>query len=99
MAKEATLEVKANSKLRCLSARNKSLGRPEVAAGNSALLYKLMGRKSTPRCRRPATVLDIDEMRASVKFQGLTFRVERYCVRKSLGPKDLSDMDWNPASG
>ena len=52
-----------------------------------------------PRRRGLATVLNIDEMGATAKFQVQSFRVTQDCVRKCVGPRDLGEVDWVPASG
>ena len=52
-----------------------------------------------PRRRGLATVLNIDEMGATAKFQVQSFRVTQDCVRKRVGPRDLGEVDWVPASG
>ena len=52
------------------------------------LFYKAPHRKSHPRWRGPATILDIDETGVLVKFQSQSFKVARYCVRKQVKASD-----------
>ena len=66
MAQEATPEEAANSKIRRLLVRNKSFERPDVSAGYSVLFLEPVARKRLPRQRRPAVVLDIDEVGGTV---------------------------------
>ena len=46
-----------------------------------------------------AKILDIDETGVTAKFQSQTFTVARYCVRKQMVEKDVSELEWRPASG
>ena len=48
VAQEAALQEVARSKLRRLSARNKSFNWPDVSLGDSVLYYKAVYRKSAP---------------------------------------------------
>ena len=57
-----------------------------------------MVRRSS-KWRSPAFLLDIDEAGFAAKFQRQTFEVARYCGRKQVGPQDVGDVEWNPASG
>ena len=61
------------------------------------LFYKTTTRKSAPRRRGPAKILDIDETGVTVKFQSQSFKVARYCVRKKLEEKDV--LDWDERLG
>ena len=79
----------ANSKLRRLLAYNKTFDCVDVKVGDSVLFYKAPQKKSNPRRRGPATILDIDESGVALKFQSQTFKVARYCVRRKLDEKDL----------
>ena len=77
MAQEAALKEIANSKLRRLLAFNKTFNCTDVKVGDSVLFYKAPHRKSHPRWRGPAVVLDIDDTGALVKYQTQTFKVAR----------------------
>ena len=79
----------ANSKLRRLLERNKTFDYVDIKAGGSVLSYKAPRKKSNPRRRGPATMLDIDESGVVLKFQPQPFKVARYCVRRKLEEKDL----------
>ena len=66
--------------------------------GDSALCYKAVNRKSTPRWRGPAKILDINETGVTSKFQSRTFKDARYCVGKKEETTDAEEVDGNPAS-
>ena len=38
-------------------------------------------------------------MRVTAKFQSQFFKVARHRVRNKMGEKDVSEVEWNPASG
>ena len=57
--------------------------------GDFVLFYKAPRKKSNPRWRGPAAILDIDEFGAALKFQSQTFKVARHCVQRKLDKKDL----------
>ena len=61
MAREAASKEVANSKLRRLLAYNKSFNCADVKIGDAVLLNKSTNKKSSPRRRGPAKILDIDE--------------------------------------
>ena len=91
MARGAALREVAKSKLRRLLARNKTFNCADIKVGDSVLfsdikvgdsILKFTIRKSQPRRRGPAFILDIDETGAMVKHQTQSFKVARYCVRK-----------------
>ena len=88
-AQEAALREVANSKLRRRLAYNKTLECVDIKVGDSVLVYKVPRKKSDPRWRGPAAILDIDEPFAVLKFQFQTFKVARYSVRRKLEEKDL----------
>ena len=88
-AQKAALKESANSKLRRLLACNKTFDCVDIKVGYSVLFYKAPRKKSNPRRRGPATILDIDESGAVLKFQPQTFEVARYCVRRKLEERDL----------
>ena len=80
MAQEAAHKEIANSKLRRLLAHNQTFNCTDIKIGDSVLFYKAPHRKSHPRWRGPATILDIDETGVLVKYQSQFFKVARYCV-------------------
>ena len=84
MAQGAALKEVANSKLRRLLAYNKTFNCADIKVGDLVLFYKAPHRKSRPRWRGPALLLDIDETGATVKYQTQSFKVARYCVRKQV---------------
>ena len=88
-AQETALEGIANSELRRLLAHNKTFDCVDNKVGDSVLFYNASQKKGNPRRRGPATVPDIDESGAVLKFQSQTFKVARYCVRRKLEEKDL----------
>ena len=88
-AQEAALKEIANSKLRRLLAYNKTFDCADIKVGGSVLFYKAPRKKSNPRWRGPAAILDIDESGVVLKFQPQSFKVARYCVRRKLEEKDL----------
>ena len=88
-AQEAALKEIANSKLRRLLAYNKTFDSVDVKVGDEVLFYKAPQKKSNPRWRGPATILDIDESGVVLKFQSQSFKVARYCVRRKVEEKDL----------
>ena len=98
IAQESALKGTANSALRRLLARDKSLFCTDVEIGDSALSYKAANRMSTPRRRGPTKFLDIDEAGATVKFQGQRFKLAHTCVRKKTGRYDVSEVEWDPAN-
>ena len=69
VAQEAAPEGVANSKLRPPSAYNKSFNCADIAIADSAPFQKRVNRKSAPRRRGTAKILDIDETGVTVKFQ------------------------------
>ena len=60
-AQEAALKEIANSKLRRLLAYDKTFGCVGIKVGDTVLFYKAPQRKSNPRWRGPAAILEIDE--------------------------------------
>ena len=99
MAQEAALEEVARSKSRRLLEYNRSLNCTDVAVGDSLLFYKTVTRKSTPRRRGPATILDTDATRATAEIQSQTFKATRYCARTKMEEKGASVAEWNPTAG
>ena len=91
MAQEAALKEVANSKLRSLLAYNQSFICADVKIGDTSLLRKSTNKKSAPRRRGPAQVLDIDETGATVKFQPQTF-----CVQEKVEGKDVDVEESDP---
>ena len=76
-AQEAASKEIANSKLRRPLAYNKTFDCVEIKVGGSVLFNKAPRKKSNPRRRGPATILDIDESGVALKFQSQTFKVAR----------------------
>ena len=60
-AQEATLQEIANRKLRRLLVQNRTFNCAEIDVDGMAIFYKAQNRKSSPRWRGPAKVLEIDE--------------------------------------
>ena len=67
-AQEATLKEVANSKLRRILAHNQTFNSSDVKVGDMVIFYKAQNRKSSPRWRGPAKVLELDETGATVNF-------------------------------
>ena len=93
LAQEAALPEHAKRKLRRPLADNKSSDRTDVAAGGPVILFMLVGRKSDPKSRGPATEVGIDATSVNTKSQGRTSKVARSCVRKLVGPKGAGDAE------
>ena len=89
----------ANGNLRRLLAYIKSFNRADVGIGDSVLLHRAANRKSTPLRSDPALIPDTDKTGATVKLQGQTCTVARYCVHKRIEEKDVSETDGNLVSG
>ena len=98
MAREAALGEIASSKVRLPLAHTQSFGRGDVKAGDSALSYKVVCRDSARWWRSPATIVDIDVTGVAVNFQGQTFNVAGFCARRRVDPKDVGEVELNPAS-
>ena len=98
VAHEAALKDVAYSKLRRLLAYSASFNGADVAIGDSALSFKAANRKSAPRWRGPAKILDVDGTGAAAKFRSQTYNVARYGVRKEVKEKDSGKAEWRPAS-
>ena len=81
MAQEAALKKIASSVLHKFLAYNKSSNCTDVKIGDTLRCYRLREKKSTPRWRGPALVLDIDETGAAVGPQSQTSNVARFCAR------------------
>ena len=71
-AQGAHFEEIANGHLRRLLARNKSFERTNVEVGDSALLYKLVGRVCGSTWRGPSAVLKFDGAGVRVRFRSQT---------------------------
>ena len=99
-AQEAALRESANGKLQRPLAHYQSFERAEVEVGEPALFYETAGRKSAPRRRCPAVVLDFGGTGVAVEVHGQTSKVARFCAgtSKVAQPEDLGDVEWNPAS-
>ena len=92
-AQEATLKEIANSMLRRLLARNQTFNCAVIDVGDMVLFFKARNRKSFPRRRGPAKVLEIDDAGATVSFQSQNFDVARYCVRKRTKDSEVAESD------
>ena len=92
-AQEPTLKEIAKSKLRRLLAHNKTFYCAEIDVGDMALFCKAQNRKSSPRWRGPAKVLEIDETGVNVSFQSQNFKVARYCVRQRMKESEATEGD------
>ena len=92
-AQEATLGGVANSKLRRKLAHNQTFNCTEAAVGDIVLFYKTPNRRSSPRWRGPAKVLEIGEAGVTVHFQSQTFKVARCCVRRRVKESAVVDQD------
>ena len=77
-AQEAVLKEVANSIFRRLLAYTKSFNCADANAGDSVLFHEAQNRRSSPRLRGPAKILDIDETGATVTFRRQTFMAARY---------------------
>ena len=96
-AREEALKGIADSILRRFLAFNKSFNCTEVKIGDAVLPYKAQRKMSTPRLRRPALILGIDEAGVMVKLQSQVFKVARHCARMRWEGKDVVELD--PAGG
>ena len=76
----------ARIKLRRLLANNKSFDCPEFPIRGAVPPPKFLTRKSAPRRRGQAVVLDIDDAGVTAKIPGRIFEVARYCFRKHVDP-------------
>ena len=90
-AQEAALNAVAKSKLRRLLAYSKSFTCPDIALRDSVLFDKATDRRSSPRWRGAAGILDIDGTGAAATFQNQTFKAARYCVRMRTEEKDAHE--------
>ena len=84
MAQEATLMEAANSKSRRLLAYNETFNCTDVKIGDSILSYKAPKKKRMLEWRGPARDPGIGETGISVHYQGQTFKVARYFVRRRV---------------
>ena len=75
MAQEVALKEVANSKRRRLLAHRKAARCAGVKIGHSVRLQKAPNRKSLPKWRGPACILDIYEMGKAVRYLSRTFGV------------------------
>ena len=70
----------------------------DVRMGDTVLSQKASNRKGAPRSRSPSEILDVGDKGVTAKFQGRTFKVERYGARKKVDAQDAGDVDGDPAS-
>ena len=92
-AQEAALKKVTSSKLRRLLERNKTFNCAEIDVGDMVLFYKAQNKKSLPRRRGPAKVIEMDESGVTASFQSQPFKVARNCVRRRLKDSDLQEGD------
>ena len=74
-------EIATNKRRRTLD-RNQTFDSADIAIGDSVIFYKQISRKSTPKWRSAAVILDIDETGVTVKFPSQTHKIARFCVRE-----------------
>ena len=96
MAREAALKEAANIEMGRLLAYNEAFNCTDVKIGDTALFYESTNKKSAPRRRGPAKILNIDDAGATVKFQLRTFKVARYCLRRQVEERDAEDEELDP---
>ena len=89
-AQEAALKEIAYSRLRQLLAFSESVACAEVKIGDAALLCNAQGRKSAPRRRGPASILDIDGA-------GVTGRWRGFARESGGGDEGVADAELDPA--
>ena len=65
MVQEATLKRAVSTKLRCSLVRKKTFPSSEIKVGDSVIIERQICRESSPKWRRPAVILDIDETGAT----------------------------------
>ena len=99
MAREDALGDVVNRKLRPLLTNKKGFNCTDVKIRDSATSYGAANNQSAPRRRGPTEILDSDETGATVKFQSQTFKVARFCLRKTREPQAAGDLNRNPAPG
>ena len=100
LAQEAALGGVANSRRRCLLARNKLFNRADVQGGGDPVLFqKTSDRKEAPRWRGPAKLTAIDNTGLTVKFQSQTFKVAPYCLREKADARELLGGGLEPCFG
>ena len=98
LAQEATLWVIADSRMRRFASRNKYFKCADVQPGRSAPLNKSVGRRSAPKWCGPEAVIGTDAGGVTAKFQGQSYKVARYCVRRRVDPEVAGSVEWDPAS-
>ena len=96
MAQEPALGAMANSRLRRLSARYKSVACADVKIGDAVRIYNAPSTESAPRWRVPALILGIDETGVLAKFQSQTFSAARFCVMGKGEEQDVGDAELVP---
>ena len=96
MEQEAALGEVADGKPRRLLAYNKSFSCTGVKIGGASLSRKTVNKKSAPRKRGPALILDIGETGATVEFRPQTFKAARFCVREEVEARDVGDAELDP---
>ena len=67
-------------------------------SGSPSDFSRAFNRKSAPRRRGPAVILNINGAGAAVEFQSPSFAAARYCVERKLDAKDAGVVACNPVS-
>ena len=89
----------ANSKMRRLSVYGKSFNCTDVKMCDLVVFFEAVNRKSAPRRRGPANILDAADVGAAAECQGRTVNVAKFRVRKKMEEEDVGEVEWNPESG
>ena len=92
-AQEAELEEVANSKLRCPLAYTETFICADFKFGGSVFSHKAPSRKSQPKWRGPAWILDTDETGVAARYRSQTFKVARNCLRRRQGEEEVGDKE------
>ena len=93
-AREAALKDIANSILRRLLAFYKSFTCADAKVGDAALFFEAQSKRTNPRRRRPAPILEIDETGVTARFQSQILKAARFCVGKKGGGRLRSRLIW-----
>ena len=97
LAQEAALKEVANIRIRSPLANRKTFESTDVMIGDSALFYKASNRKSLPKWRGSACILDIGAIGVTARHHSQTFKVARYCVRKRVLCASTGDVVGPPS--
>ena len=74
LAQAATSKEIADNKLRRLLAHNNACECADAHVGDKSIIYGQIGQKSATQWRGPEDVMDMDEIRVSVKTHSQTFK-------------------------